>query len=428
MAEQQALPRPSRPIAMAWILDQKSDLLWYIGSALVGWLYVGIIFLAVRLLDDPNTGEFFRIELGGLVIPVHMRFLVYSSWAFLIDAPHVWSTLARTFFDPEERQIRRRELRRSWLWFGLGPAAVLLPHLINLLIKPFGWALPLIGLQLSVIAFYVFFRVWAYYHVVRQHWGFFMLYKRKNNDMSPEANKVDTWAFNLLLYTPLVMFITGPVYSKTPGMPPLGVEALKWGAFSLPGALYYLAWATFLATLLFWIGYQIRLWRQGQPLNGPKLLLMLPIIPLHLLAFNNPWLAALVVPIVTVGHNLQYHRIVWQFGQNKYVKPDPKPGFTITRLLFSRVWIYLGTGLLFTFALYRGPWIDWLEVVTGIDPGKSIFAGIGMMAGLEDPLKMTVAQQVFGSMLIGWAMQHYYLDSKIWRVGRDKTVAKQLNV
>lgn len=428
MAQPEGLARPTSRISMAWILDRKSDLIWYIGSALVGWLYVGIIFLAVRLLDDPDTGEFFRLRLGGLEIPVTMRFLVYSSWAFLIDAPHVWSTLARTLFDPEERQVRRRELRISWLWFGLGPALILLPYLVNLLIKPFGLVLPLFALQLGVIAFYVFFRLWAYYHVVRQHWGFFMLYKRKNNDMAPETNRVDSWAFNLLLYTPLIIFITGPIYDQTPGMPPLGMAYLKWGAFSLPGLLYYVAWATFLATLLFWLGYQVYNWRRGEQLNVPKLLLMLPIIPLHLMAFNNPWLAALLVPIVTVGHNLQYHRIVWQFGQNKYVKPAAQPGFAVARLLFSRAWIYLGTGLLFTFALYRGPWIDWIQAVTGIALDNSVFAGVGMMAGLENPLELSVGQQLFGAMLIGWAMQHYYLDAKIWRVGRDKMVAKQLNV
>lgn len=425
---QPALRRPARTFSMSWIIDRKSDLIWYIGSALIGWLYVGIVFLAVWLLKDPLTDEFARIHLGGLQIPITLRFLVYSSWAFLVDAPHIWSTLARTFFDPEERQIRRRELWLSWVWFGVGPVMILLPYAISLVLKPLGITVPTGALQLGSILFYVFFRLWAYYHVVRQHWGFFMLYKRKNNDMNPKANKVDAWAFNLLLYAPLVMFITGPFYSKTPGFPPLGLDALQWGAFSLPGLLYYVAWTTFLATLLYWALFQLQQWRQGERLNGPKLLLMLSIIPLHLLTLNNPWLAAMLVPIVTVGHNLQYHRIVWQFGQNKYMKGEPKPGFAVVRTLFARAWIYMGVGLLFTFALYRGPWIDWLQATTGITLDKSIFNGVGMMAGLANPLDLNLGQQLFGAFLIGWAMQHYYLDSKIWRVGRDKTVAKQLNV
>lgn len=425
---QPSLPRPSRTFSMSWILDRKNDLIWYIGSALVGWLYVGIIFLAVWLLKDPLQNEFGRIRLGGLEIPLTLRFLVYSSWAFLIDAPHIWSTLARTFIDPEERHIRRRELWLSWLWFAFGPALILTPYAISLILKPLGVTLPTILLQLGGIIFYVFFRLWAYYHVVRQHWGFLMLYKRKNNDMQPATNKVDAWAFNLLLYSPLVMFVMGPFYSKTPGMPPLGVEALRWGSFYLPGLLYYVAWITFLGTLLYWVGYQVTQWRQGQQLNGPKLLFMLSIIPLHLLALNNPWLAAMLVPIVTVGHNLQYHRIVWQFGQNKYVKSEPTPGFALTRLIFSRAWIYMGVGLLFTFALYRGPWVDWLQATTGIALDKSVLNGVGMMAGLENPMDLNLGQQLFGAFLIGWAMQHYYLDAKIWRVGRDKSVAKQLNV
>jgi hypothetical protein len=430
MAEQQAAPlsRPVRPVSFAWILDAKNDLIWYIGSALAGWLYVGLIFLAVWRLDDPLHGEFGRLRLGGLEIPLTLKLLVYSSWALLVDAPHVWSTLARTYFDPEERHLRRRELWLSWGWFFFGPALILAPYAVAWLLKPLGIDLPPGALPLGVILFYVFFRLWAYYHVVRQHWGFFMLYKRKNGDMAPGVNRVDTWCFNLLLYSPLVLFIAGPIYSKTPGMPPLGLEFLRWGNFSLPALLNGVAWITFLGSLLFWAGYQVYLWRSGTRLNGPKLLLMLAIIPLHFLAFNNPWLAAMLVPIVTVGHNLQYHRIVWMFGQNKYVKPEPKAGFAIARFLFSRAWIYLGVGLLFTFALYRGPWIEWLQATTGIALDRSVFAGVGMMAGLQDPLNLSLGQQLFGAMLIGWAMQHYYLDAKIWRVGRDKGVAKQLNV
>lgn len=424
MADQAAV-LGGRRVTLRWLIDRRNDLVWYIGSALAGWLYVALVLLAVHSLAHPLDDAFGVIRLGGVEIPLTLQLLVYGSWAFLLDAPHIWSTLARTFLDPEERVQRRRALRLSWAWFLLGPALMLLPYGINTL---FGLHLPPSVLVLGAVLFTVFFRIWAYYHVVRQHWGFVALYKRKNGDMDPLAGRVDAWCFNLLFYAPLVMFITGSVYGRTPGFPPLGLDRLVVGGWNLSAGLFALTWVVFLAALLWYAGFQVRLWRQGAPLNGPKLLLLALLVPLHLLAFSNPWLAAMLVPIVTVGHNLQYHRIVWQYGRNKYTAPERAGRFAAARLVFSRAWIYFGIGLLFTFALYRGPWIDWLQQGLGIDLNQSVLVGVGMMAGLKDPTQMTLGQQLFGAVLLGWAMQHYYLDSKIWRVGRDKAVAKQLGV
>jgi uncharacterized membrane protein (DUF485 family) len=423
MANPAAAPAGAPAVSFRWIIDKRNDLVWYIGSALVGWLYVGLVLLAVSRLQDPMNDALGVLKLGGLHIPITLQLLVYSSWAFLLDAPHLWSTLARTFFDAEERRVRRRELWLSWGWFLVGPAAIFAPYLINWLLKPTGLALPAGALGLGALAFTVLFRLWAYYHVVRQHWGFVALYRRKNGDMAPAAGRVDTWFFNLAFYAPLAMFLTSPLYERTPGFPSLGLQNL-----AVTPVLHVLIWALFLGAILFYIGYQIHLRRQGQPLNGPKLILLGTLIPLHLVAFSNPWLAALVTPIVTVGHNLQYHRIVWMYGQNKYATPEGRSKYRPAAAIFGRFWIYFGVGLLFTFALYRGPWIDWARSAVGMSLDQSFLNGVGMMAGLADPTKLNLGQQLFGALLLGWAMQHYYLDSKIWRVGRDRSVAKQLQV
>ncbi|HYF78598.1 MAG TPA: hypothetical protein VD973_15785 [Symbiobacteriaceae bacterium] len=384
-----------------WIIDARNDLTWYIGSALVGYLYAGLVLLAVLLLPRPLEDAFGVLRLGGLEIPLTLHLLVYASWAFLLDAPHLFSTMARTFFDPEERALRRKELWLSWGWFLVGPVAVLLPF--------------------GAMVFLVFFRLWAYYHVVRQHWGFFILYKRKNGDKEPRTYRIDQWYFNLALYLPLLLFVTGPVYARTPGMPSLGLERL-----AATGVVHVAAWALLVGSTVGYIAYQIWLRRQGQALNGPKLLFLASVVPLHLLAVSNPWTAALLVPIITVGHNLQYHRIVWMYGQGKYVRSTTTA--PVARVIFSRFWVYAAMGLLFTLALYRGPWIEWLQSAVGMSLDRSFLAGIGMMAGLTDPSALSVGQQVFATMLLGWAMQHYYLDSKIWRVSRDRGLAEQLRV
>jgi hypothetical protein len=345
-----------------------------------------------------------------------------------IDSPHVWATLARTYFDPDEWQVRRRELLASWGWFLLGPVAITLPYLLGAALAPFGIKFSPFWLGFGALLYFVFFRLWAYYHVVRQHWGFFQLYKRRNQDLDDEReNRLDKWFFNLSLYLPLVMFMTSAYYDSTPGFPSLGLRYNLAGHFSIGSMLYPITWALFLATIVGYIGWQRRRWQNGLPINGAKLLLMLAIVPLHFVAFAHPILAVFIVPLVTVGHNLQYHRIVWSYGQNKYGK-EQRSNFGIAKKIFSRLSLYILTGLLFTFALYQGPWIDFLRNTFGVQLDKSLLNSIAMMAGIVDPSKLNLGEKIFAATLSGWAMQHYYLDSKIWRVRRDAMVRKGLGI
>jgi len=422
------LALPTTRFRFNWIIDRKNDLMWYIGSALAGWLYVGIILYAIRATQNPLTDALGTLRLGGIEIPLTLKLLVIWSWAFLLDSPHVWATLARTYFDPDEWQVRRRELLKSWGWFFFGPAFILLPYLIGAALAPFGKTLAPFWLGFGALLFFVFFRLWAYYHVVRQHWGFFMLYKRRNQDLDDtRENQIDKWFFNLSLYLPLAMFMTSPFYDVTPGFPSLGLRMNLFGSFSLGGFLYPITWGLFLLTLMGYISWQFRRWQNGAPLNGAKLLLMLSIIPLHFVAFAHPLLVVFVVPLVTVGHNLQYHRIVWSYGKNKYGQ-EQRPKFEIAQKIFSRLSIYLFTGLLFTFALYQGPWIEFLRQTFGLQLNESLLNSIAMMAGIADPAKLNLGEKLFAAMISGWAMQHYYLDAKIWRVRRDAMVRKGLGV
>ncbi|MEJ7712262.1 MAG: hypothetical protein WKF84_20980 [Pyrinomonadaceae bacterium] len=49
-----------------------------------------------------------------------------AAWAILIDAPHVFATFSRTYFDREERRARKWLLLGSLVFFLIGPVMVLL--------------------------------------------------------------------------------------------------------------------------------------------------------------------------------------------------------------------------------------------------------------------------------------------------------------
>src|SRR5262245_4202001 len=414
-------------ILFPWILSPQKDLVFYIGSALAGWFYVGIILWAIAILENPLKDALGVLNLGGLRIPLTLQLLVVLSWGLILDAPHVWATLARTLFDPDEWKVRKREICLSFVWFFVGPLAIVLPYLFGSMTAPLGLVLPAAALSFGALAYFVFFRLWAYYHVVRQHWGFFSLYKRKAGDHDPVVNRVDWWFFNLSLYLPLAMFMTSAFYLKTPGYMDIGLMTPIVGEWSIATLLYPAAWGLYLGVILFYLGFQLKLVLNGSLVNGSKLLYMALIVPLHLVAYSHPIMAVFLVPLVTVGHNIQYHGFVYSSAQNKY-QLKSKRKFRWLRGLFNNSWIYALVGLGFTLALYRGPCIDCLKHFTGWRLDKSVLNSLAMMAGVADPASLSLGEKVFAACITGFAMQHYYLDAKIWRVSKDKDVQKYLKI
>jgi hypothetical protein len=136
----------ARAISLRWIISAREDLIWFIGS--VASSYLLLVLYATGVLP---------------LIPM------VAGWAILIDAPHVFGTLSRTYFDRTEWQTRKRLLLGSLLFFAVGPALVLL------------------GLGFT---FFFVAALWAYYHLVKQHYGFMVLYKKKNNDL---ARSITRW-------------------------------------------------------------------------------------------------------------------------------------------------------------------------------------------------------------------------------------------
>ena len=150
------------PSPSAWIISQRDDLTWFIGSALVGYLALYLMWT------------------GFPIFPLQVI------WMLGIDGPHVLATVTRTYFD---RQARK----------DLGPALWA--------IVPFLVVGPVAGYFGQLSLFFLFAVCWQHFHIVKQHYGFVMLYKAKNKERDKFDLKLDRWFLIGSLWVPLAGFV-----------------------------------------------------------------------------------------------------------------------------------------------------------------------------------------------------------------------------
>jgi hypothetical protein len=396
-----------RAISMRWIISARDDLVWLIGS--VASSYVLLVLYVNGILP---------------LIPM------VALWAILIDAPHVFGTFSRTYFDRTERHSRARLLWGSLLFFAIGPLMVYAG---------------------AALVFFFLAALWAYYHLVKQHYGFMVLYKKKNNDLAPVDNALDRLLLLFAFNYPFVAFI-----ARDP-------EAMKRVPAALQSGVNGLATILLLATIVLavaWLGRQIQRAVTGDALNVPKYLLLAAAIPMHWIVLLTPMphKPIAIVAILTVYHNLQYHRLIW-FHNKKYVRsgsagdrvsasdrgsassPTVMEGLSsntsdrgssptvmegsssdatylrqkygAAELISRRLLYYIAFGILFGL-IYQGP--------------RQILGYIALKNSESAVADPSFATQLGISFLWGYAFIHYYLDSKIWRVRRDPSVGKALNM
>jgi hypothetical protein len=313
----------------------------------------------------------------------------------------------------------------SLLFFVIGPAMVLLG---------FGFT------------FFFLAALWAYYHLVKQHYGFMVLYKKKNNDLAPVDNALDRLLLIFAFNYPFMAFIAGDASAMARVPPSLRSSVNLVTMFLLAGTIVVGGC---------WLIRQLqRAWLR-EPLNLPKYLLLAAAIPMHWIALLTPMpnKPIALVAILTIYHNLQYHRLIW-FHNQKYsgsaggssapakrslaelvkgsgterqslsalgggraaneVAYDLRSQYGPAALISRRLLYYIAFGVFFGL-LYQGP--------------RQVLGYFGLKASHGDvTAQLPIPIQLGVAVLWGVAFIHYYLDSKIWRVRRDPSVGKALNM
>lgn len=350
------VPVSARP---GWIISERTDLLWFtLGGAAAAYAFWALWrFAHIPLL------------------------LLVAIWAIVFDETHGFATISRTYFDSEERAKRGRWLWRSLAFFvAIGPVLILL-HLGD-------W------LELAT-------ELWGYYHIFKQHYGFLMMYKKKNRDFDPTDLKLDKLFFFAAFYYP---FLTYPLHDKE------AASLLPFPIIPRAAAVYQdvLMFLVILVTLVY-LARQVQKVRLGLTLNWPKQLLFAAAIPVNYLLFRSAMPLLGVYAAATIFHNIQYHRLVWFYNQNKY-GADPERGrkYGIATLINSRWLFYVAAA-----ALYA--------VIFDVVPRFVLKDGVGLM-------NVGQRNQVIFSFFAGPGLLHYWIDGHIWKVRHDPELREYLRL
>jgi hypothetical protein len=331
-----------------WIISARQDLLWIHGSVVAG---LALLWLFATTPPIATGASLAQPALLGVIV-----------WGVLFDGSHVLGTYVRSYWAHDDAS--RAALPGAWSWslLAVGPALA-------------GWSGAFSWFLLGAY-------LWAYYHLVKQHWGFVALYRRR-----APASAGPEWLDRALLWTgtlyPYLRYALGPDYASS------GLPVLLRGTLAahvrpvLDGLTLALA-----ATLLVVWTIQVR---RGALRPAPQHLLILVVAGFHAAVFAALTQLLAITAALTIFHNLQYHRIVWHYEAGKGRRP------------LGGLAPYLGAGLLLGVVWYGA------RVVGSMLAGPS-----------------TLGNALVG---LGWgvALHHYLVDGRIWRVRRSPGVAAALD-
>ena len=351
-----------------WLISRRADLTWFFGAVLPALLLLLLFRVAPPLTDA-------RYQVG------HPALWLLLLWGVFFDGTHVMGTYARSYLAPPTDSESRRALppHTSFLIVLLGPVLAVLDGLF----LPQGPSLlgqAGILFQHFLLAAYL----WAYFHLVRQHYGFLVLYQRRLRTpvgSAEQKSTLDAWILWTGCLYPYLRFAISEAGLRS-GLPlPLPAPLLPTLRVALDASLL-LALALLSPPL-------VRRLRVQRP--GPREGFLLLVLVFHGLTFALLDHLLSITAVLTLFHNLQYHRIVWQYEQGKGRRPLGSLGR------------YLAAGTLLGL-LWYGPRIIGVALVPP-SLWRNVLLGLGW----------------------GVAFHHYFIDGRIWRVRRTPAVAAALD-
>lgn len=347
-------------------------------------------------------GAFFTLMIAAISFqtPVILP-IFFWIWIIAFEGSHFWATFTRTYFDRVFRQSHKGLLVGSLVFFLFPFLAVLAEQASsNIAYK-------------SVYGLFIF--TWSLYHNARQHFGFTSIYCHKAG-IEQELKTSVVRALYLSIVPAQIYFFLN---FKVTGV--FSLRSLAQGNSTLLWILSDLPKLISVAALVYAVKVAFQLFKERGKKSFPTInyiltcLVFYPgmfyfIAPIDLFIQDGSGAQKLMLIAImnSLFHNIQYHAIVWHYGQERYSR-DQNSTYGMAKVFGSKT-----TGYLF-FSLVLG----------------SLFAGIVWFVG-DWP---NYAGSWANSHAFNWAYvlffgiigHHFFLDQKIWRPSKQKDLKSYLS-
>ena len=370
------------PFCYDWVIDARTDCICFIGGA-----WAALAMLAAYMVVADATQ-------------------VWLVWALLLDTPHYFGTYSRSYLDASMRRTRPALVWGSLVTLGVGAAAV-------------GGSAALFHMHVTayrvpLTLFALLFNLWAFWHLVRQHHGIAALYRRRDRYADARDGHVEHAFIHHGLFAAFVLLIVGhpearailPLQQAPAGFDQ-AVRLGAWGVIAVASAR--LAWR------------QVQRWQQDQPIALPRLVFLLSVVGSYvfLCTYTPGYRFALIVwtGLITLGHNLEYHALVWFHHRNRYHRSSHAPRD-------AAAWVSHRPVAFMACALLTGLILRGSGMLLGIFPGTAAWLSHSHSILFGD---VSVHEAAFVTAL-GVAMHHYFLDQFIWKIRQDSGLRRDLNV
>jgi hypothetical protein len=375
------------PLRTVWIGSKRFDSLWFLASA-----FSPLIFVFLHATN--------RFDM----------FMVWFVWTVVLDTPHYFGTYLRTYMDSEQMKEKRRLFYASFLFLAVGPAIVgSMYWMENAGVESY---------RLPLVVFTLIFNFWAYWHLVRQHYGLQRLYHAR--EKAPDGLRTTEgrllqagfWINFLLLalrHPEARAFIA--LEGAWTGYP-VQFSMWSWEHFA-----HAVAISVLIGIGLLFLMIQFRFKTDAGTFRPAALFgffnvgayLFVTLLPS---TYDMPLL--IWTGMITIAHDIQYHAIVWLHQKNRNLRVGED--FDTATWISSRFFRYLAAAV-FTGVVLRGAGVAFDVWPLNISIVKS--AGIQLFGTVT-------LQDLLFSFMLGVAMHHYFLDQQIWHPGKDARLRNDL--
>ncbi|MEK7390053.1 MAG: hypothetical protein AAB036_10180 [Elusimicrobiota bacterium] len=302
-----------------------------------------------------------------------------------VDGAHSWAILHRTYLDPDEWS------RRKTLFLCFPPAY---------------WLCAFIVYSMDALVFWRLFAAFAYYHVIRQQYGFMRYYQSLHREPPGWSRLLDSAAIYAAMLYPLLFRYADPSRSWA-------FVFMPGDMIRLPAELLAPARALYQLTLTAFAARQAWLLARGRPVNRGKIFLIVSTSLtwyVGIVHFNSGLAGVLAI---TIAHGLPYLALIWIFSARKWSRQEGRP-----RRMFAPdapgVALYLG----FLCALAYG--LEFLREIPLHIHGEAFF-------GITDRISIPPGAAAFLVTLTSVPpATHYFLDAFIWRLDASNPDLKRL--